>query len=64
MAQRRNPSAANPEHGFSTGGSRVTSPPDAPRTTLRRDGERWKLVADLATAQARMRPEHPGPEPW
>ncbi|GAA2288668.1 hypothetical protein GCM10010145_68840 [Streptomyces ruber] len=41
--------------------------PDAPRAVLRWDGERWKLVAvvaDLATAQERMRPKRPGPEPW
>ncbi|MFD7714187.1 DUF6087 family protein [Streptomyces sp. NPDC059786] len=41
--------------------------PDAPRAVLRWDGRCWKLVAvvaDLAAAQDRMRPEHPGPEPW
>ncbi|GGZ42783.1 DUF6087 family protein [Streptomyces poonensis] len=41
--------------------------PHAPRAVLRWDGERWKLVAvvaDLAAAQARMRSDHPGPEPW
>ncbi|MBZ4018023.1 DUF6087 family protein [Streptomyces purpurogeneiscleroticus] len=41
--------------------------PDAPRAVVRWDGQRWKLVAivdNLAAAQALMRPDKPGPEPW